>query len=60
MKVYIAERHYDYEGFTIIGVFTTKKEAKKCCDYDCGCGDEHRVTDYEVEKKAVNEAGKEK
>lgn len=34
MKVYVAERHYDYEGFTIIGIFTTKEAAQACCDND--------------------------
>ena len=34
MKVYIAERGFDYEGFTIIGVFTTKEKAQEACDND--------------------------
>ena len=34
MKIYIAERSFDYEGFTIIGVFNTQKAAQKACDND--------------------------
>lgn len=34
MKVFVAQRHYDYEGFAIIGIFTTKEAAQACCDND--------------------------
>lgn len=27
MIVFIAEEHFDYEGFTILGVYATKQEA---------------------------------
>jgi len=32
MKVYTAEKHWDYEGFEILGIFISEREAKKCCD----------------------------
>ena len=34
MKVFVARRHYDYEGFTIIGIFTTEEAAQASCDND--------------------------
>ena len=29
MKVYIAERGFDYEGFQIMGVYTTREDAQE-------------------------------
>lgn len=34
MGVYIAERKYDYDGFEIIGVFSTREKAQEACDND--------------------------
>lgn len=34
MKLYVAERHYDYEGFQILGVYSTKSLAESACDKD--------------------------
>lgn len=34
MKVFIAQREYDYEGFVVIGVFDSIEEAEKCCEVD--------------------------
>lgn len=31
MKVYILEKHYDYEGFIIHGVYETKQQAEIEC-----------------------------
>jgi hypothetical protein len=51
MKVFTAHREYDYEGFQIIGVFTTKEAAEKCCIEDVDesgrkYGDSHDVEEH--------------
>jgi len=57
MKVYTAHREYDYEGFQIIGVFTTMEAAEKCCAEDLDNsgkvqGDDHDVEEHElIDKK---------
>ena len=53
MKVYTAERYYQYEGFQIIGIYTTKEAAQKCCDEDVSesgrkNGDYHEVHEHEL------------
>jgi|LGVF01.2.fsa_nt_gb hypothetical protein len=30
MVVYVAQAHYEYEGFDILGIFTTEEAAWKC------------------------------
>lgn len=63
MKVFVAQRHYDYEGFTIIGIFTTKEAAQACCDNDFSpvrksefpqqktkLGDSYDVEEHEVQE----------
>jgi len=54
MKVYVAERHVDYEGFTIIGVFTTKELAENANTSDTWengrlRGDFHKVAEFELD-----------
>ena len=54
MKIYVAEREYDYEGFTIIGVFSTKEKAQEACDNDkdkdgIKRGDSHNVEEFEID-----------
>lgn len=55
MKVYVAKREYDYEGFTIIGIFTTQQEAQECCDNDWNInrtsknGDSHDIEEHEIQ-----------
>lgn len=53
MKVYTAQREYDYEGFEIIGVFTTRAAAEACCYKDVDHrgkqrGDRHTVEEHEL------------
>lgn len=58
MKVYVAERVYDYEGTIILGVFSTKEKANNVCNDDtmvvCGkvrdCGDDHQVTEHTLDE----------
>ena len=48
MKVYVAEVHYDYEGFNLVGIYTTKKKAQKALD-TCGYeGDEQSIEEYKI------------
>lgn len=52
MKAFVAERNYDYEGFTIIGVFSTRDAAQKACDNDRDetgrlNGDSHEVEEFD-------------
>ncbi len=54
MKVYIAEREYDYEGFTILGVFSTKEKAQAACDNDIRedgrkNGNSHEIEEFEID-----------
>jgi hypothetical protein len=50
MKIYTAERHYDYEGFTILGVFSTAEAAKAACEKDKDRGDDHEVNEYTLDE----------
>ena len=34
MKVYTAERHVDYEGFDLLGIFSTKDKAERAIEKD--------------------------
>ena len=47
MKVYIAQQHYDYEGFTILMVCDTSEKAWAVCEAD-DAGDWHEVEEYEI------------
>ena len=49
MKLYIAEACINYEGGTLIGVFTTIKEAKKASE------DSYKVTHYYVDFFTISE-----
>lgn len=54
MKIYIAERHNDYEGFDILGIFIKKEDAETCCSEDVDNkglpkGDEYEVTKHKVQ-----------
>jgi hypothetical protein len=59
MKVFVAQRNYDYEGFAIIGIFTTKEAAQACCDNDFSprhkkelrkMGDSYDVEEHELQE----------
>lgn len=47
MVVYVAKRHWDYEGFDIIGVFSNEKDANDKCLKDMR-GDYHSVECHSV------------
>ena len=58
MKVYVAERAYNYEGFTILGIFSTREAAQEVCDNDtfstpnlCNRlrGDSYTIEEHEVD-----------
>lgn len=34
MELFIARRHYDYEGFEILGIFSTLELAEEACEND--------------------------
>ena len=63
MKVYVAERGYDHEGTTILGVFSTKEKADEVCTNDVHStspngerksrGDFHQVTDFILDEPTV-------
>jgi hypothetical protein len=63
MKVYVAEREYDYEGFTILGVFSTREAAQAVCDADIRPpgsyragepkGDGHAIEEFELDASNV-------
>jgi hypothetical protein len=51
--VYTAERHYDYEGSDLLGIFTTKEAAQAAIDGDVSQfgnprGDSHQINAYEL------------
>lgn len=51
MKLFTAQREYDYEGFQILGIFSTKEAANKCCSEDVDKkgkekGDRHCVEEF--------------
>ena len=52
MKVYIAQAHYDYEGFSIIGVYATKEAAELAVEEkrrSGGYADSYEVEEFEVQ-----------
>lgn len=34
MKLYVATRHYEYEGFVILGIFSNRDVAQAICEKD--------------------------
>ena len=55
MKVYVAERHIDYEGFTILGVFSTKELAENANASDTWEDGRLRGNFYEIEEYELKE-----
>lgn len=49
MKVYVAERYTDYEGFSILGVYSTKEAAEAANARDIENGDHHDIEEYELD-----------
>lgn len=50
MQVYVAEGHTYYEGFNILGVFSTKDAALvRLCYEDCNGYDELSIVEYTVD-----------
>ena len=59
MKVYVAERVFDYEGFEIIGIFKSYEAAQKTCDADQVktkhnmIMDGYRIEDFELDPEGM-------
>lgn len=57
MKLYVAKIHYDYEGYGIVGIFSTREEAEDSFkNPDLYSGDDRTVDEYvlgEVDVKSV-------
>lgn len=55
MKVYVAEREYDHEGFVILGIYTTKEQAERACKNDFRPdqmklrGDSYSIEEFEID-----------
>lgn len=54
MKLYTAERHYDYEGFVILGIFSARNVAEAACEDDRWPdgdrrGDSHEVNEFTLD-----------
>ena len=52
--LYVAKREYDYEGFQIIGLYSTEAAAQKACVEDtneggCNRGDSYGVEGFKVQ-----------
>lgn len=57
MKAYIAERGYHHEGFTILGVFTTREAAESVIEADkkkVTGGDYWYVEEFELDGAPVD------
>jgi len=50
MKVYVAKRNYDYEGFEIIGVYTERDLAEMACKDDSQYGDSHDIEELMIDE----------
>jgi hypothetical protein len=56
MKLYVAQRQYDYEGFDILGIFSNKDVAERTCE-EAKCndgimqGDKYYVTQFTLDVK---------
>lgn len=56
MILYVAKRGFAYEGFNILGIFTTKKKAESIIEKDkLGNfpGDYYEVEKYKLDKEVV-------
>ena len=53
MKLYVAERIYDYVGFAILGIFSTEEAAQKVCDEDKD-GNGHNVEEFDLDAPSVD------
>lgn len=60
MKIYVAERNVEYEGFDIIGVFSSREAASLACDNDKFIdgqkrGDRHSVSEWDLDEVLYDE-----
>jgi hypothetical protein len=56
MKVYVAERAWDYEGFEIIGIFSFRTAAEKAIEADKSRG-KSKADSYEIEELEIDPEG---
>ncbi len=49
-RVYVAMCCYHYEGFSIIGIYSTQKKAEKACELD-NDGDSHEVESFLIDQE---------
>ncbi|MGB5217368.1 MAG: hypothetical protein WBN66_03620 [Smithella sp.] len=52
MDVFIAQRHFDYEGFQILGVFELREDAERACKDDADNGNRHIVKAFKLVKRS--------
>lgn len=50
IKVHVAKGCIDYEGFVILGVFSTNEAAQKCCNDHENDTDKWSYDDYDTEE----------
>jgi hypothetical protein len=55
MNAYTAEAHINYEGFVILGIFSTREKAKECCDKKKALDSPHGYDFYEVNCFAIDD-----
>ena len=55
MNIFTAEGHIDYEGFLILGVFSTREKANECIDKKKAVDFPHGYDSYEVNTFAIDE-----
>jgi len=51
MKVYVAEGHWEYEGFDILGIFTTRGDAQLFLDKaikEDRLGDSYKISEHDL------------
>ena len=50
MKIYVAERGYNHQGFDIIGLYTTQEGAVIANEFDKDKGDYYDVEEFELKE----------
>lgn len=53
MKLYVVKRLYDYEGFEILGIFDTWKQAHNCLKNEEFKGDGLIIDEHELNKGEI-------
>lgn len=52
MKLYVAEAGWAYEGFEILGIFSTIEQAQECLDTTAGSYSIKAIESFQLDERA--------